>query len=136
MSGWMPANMTLFGQVTAQHILVIEDAPAMRLLVRHILEQAGHHPVVVGSVPDALAELELGVVDVIVSDLYLPGQSGLDLLRTLRQQPDAPPVVMLTSAGEDRLREEAVTLGARAFLTKPFSRYELLDAVFVATRPH
>ncbi|GHF46476.1 CheY-like chemotaxis protein [Deinococcus metalli] len=136
MTTWIPANATLFGQIEAQHVLVVEDSPAMRLLVRHILKEAGHHPVVVGSVPEALAELNVGAVDVIVSDLYLPGESGLDLLRRLRAQPGAPPMVMLTSAGEDRLREEAVALGARAFLTKPFSRHELLDAVFLASRPH
>lgn len=133
--GWLPANVTLFGQVSAQHVLVVEDAPAMQLLVKYILEQVGHHPVVVSSVREALEELEQGLIDVIVTDLYLPEQSGLELLQQLRGAPGSPPIVVLTSAGEDRMREEAMSLGARAFLTKPFSRYELLDAIFLASRP-
>lgn len=133
--GWLPANVTLFGQVSAQHVLVVEDAPAMQLLVKYILEQVGHHPVVVSSVREALEELGQGPVDVIVTDLYLPEQSGLELLRRLRDAPGSPPTVVLTSAGEDRMREEAMSLGALAFLTKPFSRYELLDAIFLASRP-
>lgn len=135
MTSHQPANVTLFGQVPSKHVLIVEDAPGMRLLIRHILQQGGHKPIEVGSVEEALEELDLGSVDVIVTDLFLPGDSGLELLRTLHGVPDAPPVIVLTSSGEDRLRERAMTLGARSFLSKPFSRYELLDAVFMAGQP-
>ncbi|GGS01413.1 response regulator [Deinococcus sedimenti] len=132
MTRHLPANVTLFGHVQAKHILVVEDAPGMRLLVRHILNQGGHKPVEVDSVEAALEELERGPVDVIITDLMLPGRSGLDLLRDLAGRPDAPPVIVLTGSGEEVLREHALSLGAHAVLFKPFSRYELLDAVFAA----
>ncbi|WP_155300032.1 response regulator [Deinococcus kurensis] len=132
MTRHLPANATLFGHVPSRHVLVVEDAPGMRLLVCHILQQGGHRPLVAESVEAAFAELERGPVDVIVTDLMLPGRSGLDLLRSLSDIPGAPPVIVLTGSGEEVLREQALNLGARSVLFKPFSRYELLDAIFAA----
>ncbi|MDK2011940.1 MULTISPECIES: response regulator [Deinococcus] len=132
MTRHLPANVTLFGHVPSKHVLIVEDAPGMRLLVRHILQQGGHKPLEADSVDAAFDELSRGPVDVIITDLMLPGRSGLDLLRDLQAVPDAPPVIVLTGSGEEVLREQALGLGARSVLFKPFSRYELLDAVFAA----
>lgn len=128
----LPANVTLFGHMPSKVVLVLDDAPSMRLLVRHILQQGGHRAVEVETVQQALERLAGGGVDVIVTDLLLPDRSGFDLLRALQGVPDAPPVIALTGSGEEALREQALSLGARNVLLKPFSRHELLDAVFVA----
>lgn len=135
MNGRPPANVTLMGFVPARSVLVVEDAAAMRLLIGHILTQAGHQTVLVGSVKEAMEVLDTRRVDVVVTDLTLPGLGGLDLLQAMKSQADSPPVIVVTAEGEDAMRERALELGASAFLTKPFSRYELLDAVFLSDAP-
>jgi DNA-binding response OmpR family regulator len=69
--------------------------------------------------------------DILVLDVMLPGRSGLDILRELRDDPAkaALPVLMLTAKGQARDREQAMALGANAFLTKPFSNDELVATV-------
>lgn len=86
---------------------------------------------------DALALLEKSTVDVIVTDLIMPGVDGFEILRRLRTDADAPPVILITGggrAGAVQYGEIAKALGAAATLQKPFSFSALTDTIKAVTR--
>ncbi|TFU27290.1 response regulator transcription factor [Thermus tengchongensis] len=107
-------------------VLVVEDDPTAARVLELALRRAGHE---VALARDFLGGLEaLGQDwDAIVLDLNLPGGSGLDLLRHLRQELGKPtPVLVLSGLKQERTVVEALQLGAQDYLTKPFSPQELV----------
>lgn len=111
---------------TALCVLVVDDDPVSRLLAVHVLTGAGHDVSEAGGVPEARAVLAETAVDVIVSDLSMPEESGLDLLVSL----DPPrPFVLLTGIAErDEIGDDRAEL-VTAFLTKPVQSAELIATV-------
>lgn len=114
-----------------KRILLIEDEANILEAIGFLLSRAGWEVRGHGKGETALDEIARVDPDVIVLDVMLPGRSGLDILRDLREQPGTRhvPVLMLTAKGQARDREQAMTLGASAFLTKPFSNDELVDTL-------
>jgi putative two-component system response regulator len=110
-------------------ILVIDDEPIVRMLVAEILETAGHDVVVAESAEQALAIFEEEELELVVSDVVMPGLSGLELLETVRTQRASLPVILITGAGTYDTLSQALTRGAAGLVTKPFSHAELQSAV-------
>jgi DNA-binding NtrC family response regulator len=110
-------------------ILVADDEPTFRALLADILEQAGHEVVEVADGAAALAALERGGFDLVLSDQRMPRLDGLELLRRVRALASAPPFVMLTAYGTIPDAVEAVRLGAADYLTKPLPSPAALTAV-------
>lgn len=108
-------------------ILVVEDERRMADLLRRGLEEEGHSVVVSGRGPEALAIAQHHPFDAILLDVMLPGMSGLDVARRLRESRVQTPILMLTArdAEEDVIR--GLDLGADDYMTKPFS-FEILLA--------
>jgi two-component system KDP operon response regulator KdpE len=113
-------------------VLVVDDEPAILRTVRANLGRRGFDVDVASTAEDALARAERGT-DLIVLDLGLPDQDGLDLIRALRARGDTPIIVLSVRDGEkDKVR--ALDLGADDYLTKPFGVEELVARVRVALR--
>jgi two-component system, NtrC family, response regulator AtoC len=110
-------------------ILVVDDDPALALVLEALLRQAGYSPRVVPSAEAALVAIEQHAVDAILSDVKMPGMDGLELLRQLRERRPDLPVVLLTAHGTVPLAVEAMKCGAADFLLKPFDRDEILFVV-------
>ena len=112
-------------------ILFIEDEGNILEAISFILSRAGWQVQGHGNGATALDAVARTRPDMIVLDVMLPGCSGLEILRALRQRPEtaALPVVMLTAKGQLKDRETALELGADAYLTKPFSNADLLATV-------
>lgn len=112
-------------------ILIVEDESNILEALSFILGRAGWDVRGHGKGSDALEEIARLTPDVLVLDVMLPGRSGFDILADLRRQPEtvALPVLMLTAKGQAKDREQAMSLGANGFLTKPFSNTELLEVV-------
>ena len=110
-------------------ILVVEDEPTFRELVRDILEGAGHEVAEAGDGEEALAALERGGFQLVLTDQRMPRLDGLELVRRLRSLPAPPPVVVLTAHGTIPDAVEAVRLGAADYLTKPLPAPSALLAV-------
>ena len=112
----------------AAHLLVVDDDDRIRGLLRQYLARGGFR---VTTAPDATAArrlLELFDVDLLVLDVMMPGESGLELTRWLRGQPGRKgrtPVLILTARGEPTDRIEGLSLGADDYLAKPFEPQEL-----------
>jgi response regulator RpfG family c-di-GMP phosphodiesterase len=108
-------------------ILLVDDDPALRVLLKTTFEVADIDVAAAGSVDGARREIRKARPDVIVLDVNMPGATGLDLCRELkdRAETSAIPVVLLTGA-EHGTNATAKKAGADAFLRKPFSPLELL----------
>ena len=116
-------------------VLVVEDDMDIRGLVENRLRRHGHRVVSVGSGEEALATIaERGVPDVAVLDVVMPGMSGLDLLRTLRDDPGTCglPAVFLSGRILESDIDAGRALGA-TYLTKPLVLSALVEAVAQAT---
>jgi len=100
-------------------ILVVEDDDTFRSFLQTILQDDGHEVQVVADGIKALRLLQLGSFDLVVSDLKLPGKSGLDLFRETRMDPTAPQFIFLTAFGKVEEAVAAMKEGAVDFLTKP-----------------
>ncbi|MGH3979684.1 MAG: response regulator transcription factor [Pseudonocardiaceae bacterium] len=105
-------------------VLVFDDDPTIRDVVRRYLERDGHAVSVTGEGESALALARQVTPDLVVLDLMLPGIDGLEVCRQLRAR-GAVPVVMLTALGEEADRIAGLQLGADDYVTKPFSPAEL-----------
>jgi len=115
-------------------VLVIDDDLACRVLAALLLEQAGHSPTAVASVERALERMVDARVDVVVTDLNMPGRDGIDLLGLMRERRLEQPVIVMTGSDDDALITRAVELGATAVLRKPYGAGELEAAVAAALR--
>jgi putative two-component system response regulator len=110
-------------------ILVIDDEDVIRMLVMEILESAGHDVTGADSAERALGLLEESDFDLVVSDVVMPGLSGLELLEAVRARRASLPVVLVTGAGTYDTLSQALTRGAAGLVTKPFAHAELQTAV-------
>jgi two-component system OmpR family response regulator len=123
----------LRGMEQTPHILVIDDDREIRELLGRFLEK---HRIRVTSVRDgkeARRAWQNGHYQLVVLDLMLPGESGLDLARWLRSQTDVP-IVMLTAMGEETDRIIGLELGADDYVPKPFNPRELLARIRAVLR--
>jgi CheY-like chemotaxis protein len=103
----------------AGHVLLVDDMHEDSLLLADLLIPLDTNVMVARSTPEALAMLDEQVVDLVVTDLNMPGASGLDLTRELRKRHDVPAVIFLTGSISARDKVEALQLGASAYLQKP-----------------
>ncbi|MBL8914287.1 MAG: sigma-54-dependent Fis family transcriptional regulator [Archangium sp.] len=113
----------------SDEILVVDDDEAVGKVLAALLTQAGNKATWVGSAEAALATLDKRPFDLVISDVRMPGLSGLDLLKLLRQRSPDLPVVLLTAHGTVQMAVEAMREGAADFLLKPFNRDEVLFVV-------
>jgi two-component system, OmpR family, response regulator len=116
-----------------QHILVVDDDPDIRELLQEYLTRNGYRTSAVGEGKGMWKSLEGGHVDLIVLDLMLPGDDGLELCRNLRVNSKVP-VIMLTAKGDDMDRILGLEMGADGYLPKPFNPRELLARIKVVLR--
>jgi two-component system OmpR family response regulator len=110
------------------HILVVDDDAEIRGLLGEYLRKNGCKTTVVAEGKAMWTALARGKVDLIVLDLMLPGEDGLELCRKLRAESDTP-VIMLTARGEETDRIVGLEIGADDYLAKPFSPRELLARI-------
>ena len=112
-------------------ILIVEDEPALAELLRYNLEAAGFSARVVASGEEAELVLSEERFDLLVLDWMLPGVTGIELCRRLRQgaEPKAIPVLMLTARGEEADRVRGLSTGADDYVVKPFSVVEVIARV-------
>lgn len=116
------------------HILVVEDDAPMRHLITRLLRENGFRATGVRDGQEMWETLRNTAVDVVLLDVMLPGESGLDLLRGLRAAQGVLPVVMVTAKGAEADRVLGLELGADDYLPKPFGPRELLARVRAVLR--
>jgi two-component system, chemotaxis family, chemotaxis protein CheY len=112
-------------------ILIVDDSPTIRKMVRASLRTLDAFDFVeAASGLQAIEQVALGPVALMILDLNMPDLHGVDVLKFLRRHPSSRevPVVVLTTRGDDSSRDAAVAAGATQYMTKPFVPQALLDA--------
>ncbi|HUN51070.1 MAG TPA: response regulator [Candidatus Sulfotelmatobacter sp.] len=107
------------------HLLVVDDDTRLRGLLRKYLSDRGYRVTAAADAAEARARLQGLSFDLLILDLMLPGESGLELARDLRKSSSVP-ILMLTAMGEAADRIAGLQSGADDYLPKPFEPEELL----------
>ncbi len=107
-------------------ILVVDDDPAMRHLLSVILTDHGWEARAVASAPDALRELEARDVDLVLTDVRMPGMDGLALLREIQRLRPELTVIVMSAYGAQDAALEAMKAGAYDYVSKPFKKDEVV----------
>lgn len=119
--------------MTASHILIVEDDPDISAPLAAFLDGKGFATQVAESAEAADEVLRQGGIDLILLDVMLPGESGLDFCRRLHAQ-EGPRVIMLTALSEAMDKVIGLELGADDYVTKPFDLRELLARIRAVLR--
>ena len=115
-------------------VLVIDDEPPIRKLLRMGLTAQGYHTLEAPNGKTALELLSQSPPDLIILDLGLPDVQGHELLRTIRARNESVPIVVLSSRGDEAGKVQALDFGADDYVTKPFGMDELLARMRAALR--
>jgi putative two-component system response regulator len=116
-------------EVSSVDILVVDDDEQSRSLLKRILEAQGHSCRLAGGADEARDELNEHGFDLVLSDVRMPGGSGIDLLAYVRAQYPFLPVVMISGIGEIDVATAALELGAYGWVSKPFDTTQIVIAV-------
>jgi two-component system OmpR family response regulator len=119
--------------VTRQHLLLVDDDPAIRELLSEFLVKEGYDLTTAGNAVEMDAKLEHLRPDLIVLDLMLPGEDGVSICRRLSRD-GAPPIIMLTAKSDEIDRILGLEMGADDYLAKPFAPRELLARIRAVLR--
>lgn len=109
----------------AERVLVVDDDTQIRDLVRRLLERDGYVCSSVSSAAEAETLLAVEPFALVLADLQMPGESGLDLISRLRENHRETATIMVTGVDDPALAEAAIELGAYGYIVKPFSPTEL-----------
>lgn len=114
-------------------ILVVEDEVSFSDPLSYLLNKEGYDVAVAETGPDAVAAFEADGADLVLLDLMLPGLSGIDVCRAIRQRSNVP-VIMLTAKDGEIDKVVGLEIGADDYVTKPYSSRELLARIKAVLR--
>jgi DNA-binding NtrC family response regulator len=121
----------------ASTLLVVDDDPSMVRLLVKVIERAMGDDVVVESFTDPVAawrRIDEGNVDILLSDLEMPGYDGLELLRSAKRRNAFTQVLLLTGKSKQEALLDALEIGATDYLLKPVDQKQLLELLDEANR--
>ena len=110
-------------------ISIIDDDPIVREAIADLVQSLGYEAATFESAEQFLASGAVAETSCLITDLQMPGQSGLELQKQLLAEGHRTPVIFVTAFPEEKFRNRAMTAGAVAFLSKPFRDDTLIDCV-------
>jgi CheY-like chemotaxis protein len=130
----LPADRPSFaerGPLTDKKILVVDDQPSIRLMLKELFASQGVEVFEAENGDAALKLIGKHTLNCVLLDLKMPDIDGIDVLREIRKQSQAVPVVLITAYAEPSKMEEALKLGISQCFTKPFDIIELKEEVLL-----
>ncbi|MCC6695202.1 MAG: response regulator [Candidatus Hydrogenedentes bacterium] len=127
--GAVDAFSTLHANADPARVLVVDDDVAVREILKQTLHMRGFSVDLASDGVQAWTLIRQRPPDIILLDLLMPNRDGLSVLRELQQLTDPPPVIFMTGNASPQVREDALALGVRAFLLKPFELRRVLEEV-------
>jgi len=112
-------------------IMIVDDSASTRQLANIVLSGAGYALIQACDGADALSKLEGRKVHLVISDVNMPNMDGISFVKAVRNLPEHKfvPIIMLTTGFIKSTREQAREAGIKAWMVKPFDKYQLLDIV-------
>ncbi|MEI6306605.1 MAG: response regulator, partial [Deltaproteobacteria bacterium] len=110
-------------------ILIVDDELSMREFLSILLEREGYRVTAAANADAALAQLDLNLFDLVISDVKMPGLNGIELLRRIKTNAPDTSVLMITAFSEAEQAVEAMKLGAYDYIAKPFKIEEVKQLV-------
>ena len=122
--------------MNSARIMIVEDEDTVRKVATAVLRKQGYETTPAGDAEQALEILQRSPVDLLITDLHLPGCSGMELLKTVRADSPNTIVIVMTAFGTVHSAVEAMKAGAYDYLTKPVHSYDLIALVGRALDHH
>ena len=113
----------------APRVLIVDDDAFVRVILKDALEGMGYRLLEAADGEEAVAQAALARPDVVLLDLMMPRQSGLEALSRIREVLPGSRVVVISSMDSESLIQQALSAGARSFISKPFHPLEIQGAV-------
>jgi two-component system, chemotaxis family, chemotaxis protein CheY len=115
----------------AKTILSVDDSASVRQMVQLTLTGAGYQVIQANDGADGLAKAQSNQVDMVVTDLNMPGMNGMAMIKELRKLPayKGVPIIFLTTESDAAMKSEAKAAGATGWITKPFQQDQLVAVV-------
>ena len=113
-------------------IVIVDDDESMRSALQGLMKEAGFQAITFASAEEFLNSGEQKGTACLITDIRMPGMSGLDLQSKLNRDRIRVPIIFITALGDEKLRMQALRAGAVEFLSKPFDDDALLDTVRAA----
>jgi FixJ family two-component response regulator len=110
-------------------VAIVDDDEALCLSLVDLMRSLGYHAEAFISAETLLASTNLRLFDCVVADVHMPGMGGLNLARELAGQGGWTPVILITALPDRHLEDEAISVGAKCLLRKPFEAHALLNCV-------
>lgn len=111
------------------YVAIIDDDEALCSSLADLMRSKRYRTESFASADALLTSPNLALFDVMIADVHMPGMSGLDLIRKLRELNVTTPVILITALPDRQLDNEAISVGAQTLLRKPFETKTLLDCV-------
>jgi len=131
-----PSQRATAREKTVPRILLAEDDGEMRKLLSQVLSEAGYEVIQCRHGKDLLLRLESFIIsknrldfELVISDILMPGLTGLEILEDLHECKGFPPMILITAFGDENIHRKAKRLGAAALFDKPFEIEDLLVKV-------
>ena len=118
--------MCLNDKETMETILIVEDLESLARMLSQAVQRAGFEVIWAKDGEEGIAKVHEGIVDLVVTDMRLPGQNGLQVLRAVKEHSPDVPVIVMTAHGSIEIAVHAVKEGAYDFIAKPFDPDHLL----------
>jgi FixJ family two-component response regulator len=110
-------------------IAIVDDDRSIRVALSSLLRSMDYEVRLFDGAQALLRELDLDAIDCIVTDVQMPGLTGLDMLEELARRGGEIPAIVITAFPEQAVRQRALRLGAKAFFSKPFDAGEILKQI-------
>lgn len=114
----------------SQNVLIVDDSMYMRSVIKDALEQSGYR--VIGQASNGEEAIDMAFdlqPDIITLDNILPDMIGIDILKVYNEEGLPAKVIMISAVGQESVIQEGLNLGAKAYIVKPFTSEQLLQAV-------
>lgn len=129
--------LLIFKLKIMKSVLLVDDSATILLSISNILMKAGYAAEKASSAEDALKKLQAGLkIDLMITDLNMPGMNGIDLIKEVRRLPAYKfvPILFLTTESQQSRKMEAKAAGASGWIVKPATADELLNTIKLVVR--
>jgi two-component system, chemotaxis family, chemotaxis protein CheY len=122
----------MLGEESIKSILIVEDSSTTRALIRAVIEEMGDFTIIeAGSGFEALKLLPAQPINIIITDVNMPDINGLELISFIKNNPRYThiPLIIVSTERSEEDKKRGISLGAMAYITKPFKAQELQETI-------